>query len=164
MVYPADDGGYVLIGMLQPRPELFSDMAWGTDGVMLETRRRLTHLTLGVFLATFVVALNALIEIRVDPGSLVPRVTVSLVYLLVLVTLATFITFLHGMVRMLRVQYLLHRVTADGRAAMLRAFPEPAAYRESPAPDASAPVTVRSRVRTGVLQSVDRAALVRLAL
>jgi uncharacterized membrane protein len=131
--------------------------------IRIFVRRRLTHLTLGVFLATFVFALNALIEIRVDPGSVVPRVTVSLVYLLVLVTLATFITFLHGMVRMLRVQYLLHRVTADGRAAMLRAFPEPAAYQESPAPDASAPVTVRSRVRTGVLQSVDRAALVRLA-
>jgi uncharacterized membrane protein len=116
-----------------------------------------------VFLATFVFALNALIEIRVDPGVQAPRVTVSLVYLLVLGTLATFITFLHGMVRMLRVQYLLHQVTADGRAAMLRAFPEPSAYRETAAPTASASVTVRTGVRTGVLQAVDRAALARLA-
>ena len=46
VVIPADDGGYVLIGMRQPQPELFSDMAWGTDSVMLETRRRLTHLNL----------------------------------------------------------------------------------------------------------------------
>jgi glycosyltransferase A (GT-A) superfamily protein (DUF2064 family) len=32
--------------MRQPRPELFADMAWGSDSVMLETRRRLTHLNL----------------------------------------------------------------------------------------------------------------------
>jgi uncharacterized membrane protein len=118
--------------------------------IRIFVRRRLTHITLGVFLATFVFALNALIEIRVDPGVQAPRVTVSLVYLLVLGTLATFITFLHGMVRMLRVQYLLHQVTADGRAAMLRAFPEPSAYRETAAPTASASVTVRNGVRTGV--------------
>ena len=46
VVIPADDGGYVLIGLRQPRPELFSDMRWSTDSVMLETRRRLTHLNL----------------------------------------------------------------------------------------------------------------------
>ena len=47
VVYPADDGGYVLIGMRQPRPVSFSNMAWGTDGVMLLlTRWCLTHLNL----------------------------------------------------------------------------------------------------------------------
>ena len=46
VVIPADDGGYVLIGMRKPTPDLFADMAWGTDGVMTETRRRLTHLGL----------------------------------------------------------------------------------------------------------------------
>jgi rSAM/selenodomain-associated transferase 1 len=43
---PADDGGYVLVGLRRPIPELFGDMAWSTDAVMLETRRRLTHLDL----------------------------------------------------------------------------------------------------------------------
>jgi rSAM/selenodomain-associated transferase 1 len=46
VVFPADDGGYVLIGLRQPAPGLFADMAWSTDGVMIETRRRLTHLAL----------------------------------------------------------------------------------------------------------------------
>jgi uncharacterized protein len=46
VVIPADDGGYVLIGLRKPVPDLFADMAWGTDGVMTETRRRLTHLGL----------------------------------------------------------------------------------------------------------------------
>jgi rSAM/selenodomain-associated transferase 1 len=35
---PAEDGGYVLIGLRQPRPELFSDIDWGTSTVADETR------------------------------------------------------------------------------------------------------------------------------
>jgi uncharacterized protein len=39
---PADDGGYYLIGMKQPMPELLTNMPWSTDQVLPETRRRLT--------------------------------------------------------------------------------------------------------------------------
>jgi uncharacterized protein len=46
VVIPADDGGYVLIGMRKPIPDLFAEMAWGTDAVMAETRRRVTDLGL----------------------------------------------------------------------------------------------------------------------
>jgi glycosyltransferase A (GT-A) superfamily protein (DUF2064 family) len=38
---PADDGGYYLIGMKQPMPELLIDMPWSTDQVLSETMRRL---------------------------------------------------------------------------------------------------------------------------
>lgn len=38
---PADDGGYYLIGMQQPMPELLYAMPWSTDQVMPETVRRL---------------------------------------------------------------------------------------------------------------------------
>lgn len=41
---PAEDGGYVLIGMNRVHPLLFSDMPWGTDRVAEETRRRLLRL------------------------------------------------------------------------------------------------------------------------
>lgn len=37
---PADDGGYYLIGMTGPCPELLEGMTWSTDQVMAETRRR----------------------------------------------------------------------------------------------------------------------------
>jgi rSAM/selenodomain-associated transferase 1 len=46
VVIPAEDGGYALIGMRTPEPELFSDMPWSTPGVMDETRRRLRTLGL----------------------------------------------------------------------------------------------------------------------
>jgi uncharacterized protein len=40
VVIPAEDGGYVLIGMRKPQPTLFGAMPWGTDTVMTETRNR----------------------------------------------------------------------------------------------------------------------------
>jgi uncharacterized protein len=41
VVCPAEDGGYVLIGMRKPVAALFAGMSWGTDEVMAETRRRM---------------------------------------------------------------------------------------------------------------------------
>jgi len=40
VVIPAEDGGYVLIGLRHPRRALFEAMPWGTGSLMLETRRR----------------------------------------------------------------------------------------------------------------------------
>jgi len=37
----AEDGGYVLVGLKEPRPALFAGIAWGTATVMEETRARL---------------------------------------------------------------------------------------------------------------------------
>jgi rSAM/selenodomain-associated transferase 1 len=38
---PATDGGYYLIGGTTPLPGLFTDVPWGTDRVLAETRARL---------------------------------------------------------------------------------------------------------------------------
>jgi uncharacterized protein len=37
---PAEDGGYVLIGLRRPQPALFAGMPWSTDQVMALTRAR----------------------------------------------------------------------------------------------------------------------------
>ncbi len=37
---PVEDGGYALVGLRQPRAELFAAMTWSTDRVMAETRQR----------------------------------------------------------------------------------------------------------------------------
>lgn len=39
-VLPAENGGYVLIGLHRPIPALFRDVAWGTNRVMAQTRER----------------------------------------------------------------------------------------------------------------------------
>lgn len=41
VLLPAEDGGYVLIGLRQPQASLFEGVAWGSSGVMGETRSRL---------------------------------------------------------------------------------------------------------------------------
>jgi rSAM/selenodomain-associated transferase 1 len=38
---PSADGGYYLIGLRRPEPQLFSDMQWGTPSVLDTTRARL---------------------------------------------------------------------------------------------------------------------------
>ena len=38
VIYPAEDGGYVLIGLRRPQPTLFTGITWSTDEVMSETR------------------------------------------------------------------------------------------------------------------------------
>ena len=43
-VAPAEDGGYVLVALARPVPELFAGIAWGTSAVMDQTRARLAEL------------------------------------------------------------------------------------------------------------------------
>ena len=38
--FPAEDGGYVLVGLRIPQPALFAQMPWSTSEVMSETRSR----------------------------------------------------------------------------------------------------------------------------
>ena len=44
VLIPAEDGGYVLIGLKWWDARLFADVAWGTDQVMTATRERLAAL------------------------------------------------------------------------------------------------------------------------
>jgi len=44
VVYPAEDGGYVLIGMHEPLAEAFSGVDWGTEFVMEQTRQRFRNM------------------------------------------------------------------------------------------------------------------------
>jgi rSAM/selenodomain-associated transferase 1 len=43
---PAEDGGYVLVGLRRPQPGLFEGVDWGSDRVMAQTRQRLSALGL----------------------------------------------------------------------------------------------------------------------
>ncbi|WP_370182722.1 TIGR04282 family arsenosugar biosynthesis glycosyltransferase [Alteriqipengyuania sp.] len=44
VIGPADDGGYWLLGLAEPMPDLFTEMAWSTPAVFPETLRRLKAL------------------------------------------------------------------------------------------------------------------------
>ena len=104
--------------------------------VRVFVRSTLTHVTLGIFLATFVFALNTLVETRDGSGARVPTFTILALYVMVVATLAAFITFCHGIVRLLRVQYLLRTVALHAREAIERFVPAADAYRRRPRADA----------------------------
>ena len=44
VIGPASDGGYVLLGLRQFSPLLFSDINWGSNQVLFETRQKLQQL------------------------------------------------------------------------------------------------------------------------
>jgi len=46
--YPAEDGGYVLVGLRRPQAALFAGMTWSTPDVMRDTRARARSLGLRV--------------------------------------------------------------------------------------------------------------------
>jgi rSAM/selenodomain-associated transferase 1 len=62
VLIPAEDGGYVLIGTRSPCPALFDGMAWGTDTVLAETRRRSSAIGLSL------TELGALWDIDTESG------------------------------------------------------------------------------------------------
>ncbi len=132
--------------------------------VRVFVRSTLTHVTLGIFLATFVFALNTLVETRDGSVARVPTFTILALYVMVLATLAAFITFCHGIVRLLRVQYLLRTVALHAREAIERFVPTAGAYVTAAAPvPAAEPALVRNGRRTGVLMSVDTLGLTEVA-
>ena len=49
VMLPAHDGGYVLLGLKSPCPELFNDVPWSTSVVAFETLRRMAVLNLLVW-------------------------------------------------------------------------------------------------------------------
>ncbi|MDP3334291.1 MAG: TIGR04282 family arsenosugar biosynthesis glycosyltransferase [Methylococcaceae bacterium] len=49
IIAPADDGGYVMIGLNETQPKLFSNMSWGHDQVMTITRNRVNDIGLNLY-------------------------------------------------------------------------------------------------------------------
>lgn len=41
VISPAEDGGYVLLGLARPMPAVFSDISWGSHEVLAQTRLRM---------------------------------------------------------------------------------------------------------------------------
>ena len=130
-------------------------------------RSRLTKVALGVFVATFVFALAALIEVRssrahLDRGT--PVLSLFVLSLLVLATLVVFLVFANGTARLLRVQYLIERVATETRRSIAAAFPPADVYVDMVAPAADPRGTpITSGSRAGVLDAIDLGGLAAVA-
>ncbi len=110
--------------------------------VRIFIRSRVTRVTLGLFLATFVFSVIILVSNRASVTSakqFAPVVSVTTLLALTVATVFGFVAYLHGVVRLMRVQYLLEAIASESRRAIEENFPPASAYVdvEPPAPGPS---------------------------
>ncbi len=129
-------------------------------------RSRVTRVTLGLFLATFVFALIVVVSNRAEVTSakqFAPVVSVTVLLLLTLATVFGFVAYLHGVVRLMRVQYLLETIATESRQAIDAEFPILSAYVDTEPPVASqSPLTLVYPGSPGVVTASDLYGLVGL--
>ena len=134
--------------------------------VRIFIRSRITRVTLGLFLATFVFSLIVLVSNRAPVTSaeqFAPVVSVTALLALSLATVFGFVAYLHGVVRLMRVQYLLEAIATESRRSIEENFPPASAYVdvEPPAP-APAPRRLCYTGTAGVITATDLHGLVEL--
>jgi uncharacterized membrane protein len=127
--------------------------------VRIFIRSRVTRITLGLFLATFVFSLVVLVSNRASVSSakqFAPVVSVTALLALSLATVFGFVAYLHGVVRLMRVQYLLETIASESRRSIEENFPPASAYVdvEPPAPD-PAPHRLCYTGTAGVVTATD---------
>ena len=49
VIGPCDDGGYYLLAMTRPQPELFRDIDWGSNKVADQTKERAAHVAIDLY-------------------------------------------------------------------------------------------------------------------
>lgn len=127
-------------------------------------RDRAIQLTLGIFVGTFVYAMvvhrGVLGTIGHDP--FVPRIAVTVAFLLVLASIGLFIRYISHIANMIRVATIITAITAETRILIERQCP-PGHTPRTPPPLSGADTGPISAPEAGVLVSVNRAALVHLA-
>jgi uncharacterized membrane protein len=121
-------------------------------------RSRLTKVSLGVFVATFVFSVASLLVIRSarsHADGFTPVISMAVLSLLVVATLLAFLVFANGTARLLRVQYLIERIAEETRPSIEAAFPRDG-YVDADAPaEMPTSVEVTSGSRVGVLDAID---------
>jgi len=134
--------------------------------VRIFIRSRVTRVTLGLFLATFVFSVVSLVSNRASVTSVkqfAPVVSVTTLLVLTVATVFGFVAYLHGVVRLMRVQYLLEAIAAESRRAIEENFPPATAYVDvEPPRPAPTPRRVCYSGKAGVVTATDLHGLVEL--
>ncbi|MBD8868904.1 DUF2254 domain-containing protein [Nocardioides donggukensis] len=125
-----------------------------------------TQHTLGVFASSFVYALTVLRAVRDAPADgepFVPRLAVTVAYLLVLAAVGMFLAFIHHITQSISVSTITHRVADQTRDLIERSRPSGQVAGPRPElPDMEHQTTVVAQ-RSGYLDSLDLQGLQRLA-
>ena len=132
------------------------------------SRDRFVHVTLALFLATFVYALTVLRAVRADGEGrtlFVPQISVTVAYLLALASVVALVLFLAHLARQIRVETMLRKVHIEAEATAGVMLVERAGSPErpvAPAPPATAWLVMAAG--SGFLTSIDEEPLLRAAV
>ncbi|MEP6979184.1 MAG: DUF2254 domain-containing protein [Nakamurella sp.] len=132
------------------------------------TRDRFVHVTLAMFLATFVYALTVLRTVRTSAEQqvqFVPQVSVTVAFVLAVASVVTLVLFLAHLAREIRVETMVRSVHRDASASVARLLEKPD-DSERASPDEARPAEDTRLIiapRSGFLTAVDMAGLSRAA-
>ncbi len=127
---------------------------------------RFVHITLALFMSAFAFALTVLRTVRssdgADPGY-VPEISVTVAFVLAIASILGLVLFLAHLTREIRAETMMQRVADETLATLDHNFPVP---DKAPRPvPVAGPGAVRvESAGSGFLTSVDREALLRLAV
>ncbi|MFQ6485948.1 DUF2254 domain-containing protein, partial [Brachybacterium epidermidis] len=139
-------------------------------GGFLESR--ITQVTLGVFIASFVFALTVTRSVRGDYGDtsvFVPKTSVTLAFLLVLASVGCFLAFIHHITTSIQVSHVISRIGDRSLRLAKKLYPgggedEVTGTGPTWSPDPGTPrVAVSTDDRHGIITQVDYERLVELA-
>ena len=134
--------------------------------VRVFVRSRLTKISLGIFVATFMFSIVTLVAIRSANQTdrrFTPVLSTSGVVLLVIATIVAFLLFANGTARLLRVQYLVERIAEETRGGLDAAFDHGDGRVRATRPDVASVSTNIETASYGVLDAVDIGDLAALA-
>jgi len=130
------------------------------------TRERFVHVTLALFLATFVYPLTVLRLVRTaqeeEQAAFVPRISVTLAFVLAVISVLALVLFLAHLAREIRVESMLLNVRTDAVRALERQVPADGHGQQPPAATDGAVLVPASD--SGFLVEVDEGCLLRAAL
>lgn len=132
------------------------------------TADRVVHVTLALFVGTFVYALTVLRTVRTadDEGALfVPQISVTLSYVLAIASVMGLVIFLAHLVQELRVETMMRRVHDDAMGTVRRLLPErdAASADSSVLPSPTADEILIGSAASGFLLRIDEEALLAAA-
>ena len=130
-------------------------------------RDRFVQFTLALFLSTFVYALTVLRSVR-DASAVadlfVPKISVTLAFVLAVVSVVGLVLFLAHLVREIRVETMMHTVSTDAKISAKAVFAERDSAPPEPPPPSPPWASTICAASSGFLVAVDEAALLSAAV
>ena len=132
------------------------------------TRDRFVHVTLGIFLATFVYALTVMRTVRSEGDGrtvFVPQISVTVAYVLTLASAISLVLFLAHLARQIRVETMLRTVHTEAEATAGIMLVERKGSAEAPViPEPPATAWLVMATSSGFLTAVEEGQLLRAAI